>query len=242
MEMIKFSNVVKTYNKGFLKKEVVALNKISLSVNKGEVFGFIGPNGAGKSTAIKMLAGIIFPTSGSIEIAGVSVLNHKARSKLGFLPESPRFYDYLSAFEFMKLVASLLEVGDRELVSDSKIYEYLEMVGLKEVSQRIIRKFSLGMVQRLGIAQALLGNPEVLVLDEPLNSLDPFGRRDIMKILKELKESGKTIFLSSHIIQDIERIATRIAIIKNGSIVIEGNIAEITKKTSLEEFFVHETN
>jgi ABC-2 type transport system ATP-binding protein len=242
MEMIKFSNVSKIYNKGILKKEVVALNDVTLSIKKGEVFGFIGPNGAGKSTAIKILAGIIFLTSGSVTIGGIPISDPSSRKKLGFLPESPRFYDYLSAFEFMKLISTLLNVEDKSLLSDSKIYELLDIVGLKSVSKRVIRSFSLGMVQRLGIAQALLGDPEVLLLDEPLSSLDPFGRRDIMNVLKDLKDKGKTIFLSSHIIQDIEKIATRIAVIKNGSIVARGEISEITKKTSLEEFFVHETN
>jgi len=241
-EMIEFKNVTRVFKTGFMKKEVFALRDLNLTVKRGDVFGFIGPNGAGKTTAIKILAGLIFPTSGEVLIDGVSSKKSCSRKNLGFLPESPHFYEYLSAFEFMKLSASLLTSEHSEALSDEHIHESLKRVGLEDATHKRIRKFSLGMVQRLGIAQAMLGDPEVLVLDEPLSSLDPFGRRDVRQILENLKEQGKTIFFSSHIIHDVEKIATRVAIIKNGSVIIEGKLSELTGDSDLEEFFVNEAN
>jgi len=242
MGMIEFKNVTKVYNTGLFKENVFALKNLSLTVEKGEVFGFIGPNGAGKSTAIKLLAGIIFPTSGQIFIDGVSTFDFRARIKLGFLPESPHFYEFLSAFEFMQHIVSLTPYFRNMKRLEAKIHECLDLVGLKHAKFIKIRNFSLGMVQRLGIAQAIVGDPELLIFDEPLSSLDPFGRRDVMAIIKELKEQGRTIFLSSHIIHDVEKMASRIAIVKDGSIIAEGALAEITENNSLEEFFVHEAN
>ena len=240
--MIDFKDVTMTFKTGIGKKKVCALNKLNLSVKKGEVFGFIGPNGAGKTTAIKILAGLIFPTSGEVLIDGVPSDHSSSRKKLGFLPESPYFYDYLSAFEFMKLTASMLVDVDEDLLTDEKICETLKLVGLEDAMHKRIRKFSLGMVQRLGIAQAITGDPEILVLDEPLSSLDPFGRRDVRKIIETIGDQGKTIFFSSHIIHDVEKIAGRVAIIKNGSIIADGKLSDITGDISLEEFFVHEAN
>lgn len=238
MEVIKFSNVSKIYKTGSFKKDVYALKDLNLTVNKGEVFGFIGPNGAGKTTTIKLLTGLIYPTSGSIEINGISSKNYMSRKSLGFLPESPHFYEYLTGYEYLDLIASMHYISGKK----EKIYESLELVGLIDAKDLRIRKYSRGMGQRLGIAQAILGDPDILLLDEPLSGLDPFGRRDVRKIIEILKDKGKTIFLSSHIMDDVERIATRVAIIKSGSVIKDGILSEITKDISLEEFFVNETN
>ena len=241
MRLIEIRNVTKVFKTGFFSKDVVALKNLTLSIEKGEVYGFIGPNGAGKSTTIKLLMGIIKPTSGIILINGVSSTDFRSRRSVGFLPESPHFYDYLTGFEFMKLSGSIMG-GFGSRIASGELKECLEMVGLKDAMHKTIRKYSLGMVQRLGIAQAVLGNPEIMIFDEPLSSLDPFGRRDVKLILDRLKNQGETIFFSSHIIHDVEKIATRVGIIKNGSMLAEGALPDLTEKGSLEEFFVHETN
>jgi ABC-2 type transport system ATP-binding protein len=242
MGIISFKDVSKSYKIGMFKKDIPALQSLNLEVNAGDVFGFIGPNGAGKSTTIKILAGLIKPTAGTIMIDGISSLDFNARKKIGFLPESPRFYEYLTGYEYLKLISSLMVGIEKKYQTKEAINECLDLVGLKEAKDKRIRKYSRGMGQRLGIAQAILGDPEILVLDEPLSGLDPFGRRDVRNIILKLKDKGKTIFLSSHIMDDVEKIATRVAIIKNGLIVADGKLSDMTNEVSLEEFFVHEAN
>ncbi len=239
MGIITLENVTKVYKTEFLKKNVVAVKNLTLEIQKGEVFGFIGPNGAGKTTTIKLLTGLIKPTSGTIMINGISSSKNESRNLIGFLPESPQFYEYLTGYEYLAMISSLIP---KQTIGKNEINETLERVGLIRSKDVKIRKYSRGMGQRLGIAQAIIGNPEILILDEPLSGLDPFGRQDVERIINDLKKDLKTIFFSSHIISDVEKMANRVAIIKNGTIICDGPLKDLTKEVSLEEFFVNEAN
>jgi ABC-2 type transport system ATP-binding protein len=206
----------KTFALGFFRRKVRAVDDLSLEVKRGEIFGFLGPNGAGKTTTLKMLMGLIFPSSGRAHVLGRPVGDVEAKRRTGFLPESPYFYDYLTAAEFLDLAGALCDLSRAERRQRARTL--LERVGLAGAADRPLRKFSKGMLQRVGIAQALVHDPELVVLDEPMTGLDPIGRREMRDLIVELRQSGKTVFFSTHILSDVERICDRVAILVGGRI------------------------
>ncbi|MBC8357363.1 MAG: ABC transporter ATP-binding protein [Candidatus Aminicenantes bacterium] len=224
----------KSFNIGFIPKKRKILKGISLSVEQGEIFGYLGPNGAGKTTTIKCILGLILPQKGKIEIFGNPHLALKAKEKIGFLPENPYFYDHLTASEFLDFYSQLYVMDKNK--KEEKIKNLLQLVGLEQSAGLQLRKFSRGMMQRIGLAQALLNDPSLVFLDEPLGGLDPVGRKEIRDIIARLKEEGKTVFLCSHILQDIEMICDRVAIIVNGKIINQGALQDlISEKTHFTE-------
>jgi ABC-2 type transport system ATP-binding protein len=203
------------YILGLLRKRVEAVKGISFDVRRGEVFGFLGPNGAGKTTTLKMLMGLVFPTAGRAEIFGLPVPSLAAKRRLGYLPESPYFYDYLTPEEFLDLAGALCYVPRAE--RRTRAARLMERVGLGHARGRPLRRFSKGMLQRVGIAQALMGDPELVVLDEPMTGLDPLGRKEIRDLILELRREGRTVFYSTHILSDVELTCDRVAMIFSGT-------------------------
>jgi ABC-2 type transport system ATP-binding protein len=194
--------------------EKVAVAGLSLTVERGEVFGFLGPNGAGKTTAVKMLLGLIHPTSGKGSLLGVPLGDHRVRAKVGFLPEHFRFHDWLTATEFLTLHGQLYHMAPDVL--SQRLEQLLELVGLAPHAGKKLKTFSKGMLQRIGLAQALLNQPELVILDEPTSGLDPVGRRLVRDIIRELRDQGTTIFLNSHLLSEVEITCDRVAFIKHG--------------------------
>jgi len=217
MHAIEIQGLSKNYAVGFWKKQQrPALKPLILTVEAGETFGFLGPNGAGKTTTLKLLMGIIFPTEGSATILGKSFHDPEVKKKIGFLPEQPYFYDYLSAPELLDYYAQLSGMPAAE--RKHRIGSLLERVGLGDVGSKQLRKFSKGMMQRVGIAQAIIHDPEVVFLDEPMSGLDPLGRHEIREMIQELKDAGKTVFFSTHILSDAEALCDRVAVIHKGEL------------------------
>jgi ABC-2 type transport system ATP-binding protein len=208
----------KTFYVGFFRKRVRAVDDVSFTVERNEIFGFLGPNGAGKTTTIKMLMGLIFPTHGHAEIMGRRVDDIGAKKLLGFLPENPYFYDYLSGAELLDLMGRLCGLDRR--TRRQRAGELLERVGLGRTGQSALplRKYSKGMLQRLGVAQALVHDPELVVLDEPMSGLDPIGRKEVRDLIAELRTAGKTILFSTHILSDVELLCDRVAMIVGGKL------------------------
>lgn len=218
--------LTKDYAVGFWRKRPKrALDRLSLGVKEGEVFGLLGPNGAGKSTTLKTLLGLVFPTSGTAFILGRPLGDVAARARLGFLPENPYFYDHLTAEEFLTYMGKLFGLSRGE--QKRRTAGLLQRVGLEESREVPLRKFSKGMLQRIGIAQALINNPELLFLDEPMSGLDPLGRRQVRDLILELKRAGKTVFFSTHILPDAETLCDRVAILNRGRLQGCGELHEI---------------
>ncbi|GAM11524.1 putative ABC transporter ATP-binding protein [Geobacter sp. OR-1] len=190
------------------------MKNLDLSVKQGEVFGFLGPNGAGKSTTIKILLGLITPSAGNAKIMGVDVSSHGARRSVGYLPENPAFYDYLTAEEYLEFVGKTFNLPDA-LLRES-IEKVLKLLELWDARKRPMRGYSKGMVQRLGLAQVLLHDPEVYILDEPMSGLDPLGRAMVKDVIRELKLRGRTVFFSTHITSDVEAVCDRVGVIVDG--------------------------
>jgi ABC-2 type transport system ATP-binding protein len=227
MAAIEILGLEKTYSVGFWRKRPkCALKPLQLTVEEGEIFGFLGPNGAGKTTTLKMLMGLVFPTGGSARILGMDVNDPRVKSQIGFLPEQPYFYDYLTARELLNYYGQLsgMSSGDRR----AKIEAVLKKVGLPDAGNLQLRKFSKGMLQRVGIAQAILHDPKVVFLDEPMSGLDPMGRREVRDLIEELKTEGKTVFFSTHILSDAEALCDRVAIIHLGELRGVGVVADLT--------------
>jgi len=225
---LRIEDLHKSFKIGFIPKKREILKGISFSLQRGEIFGYLGPNGAGKTTTLKCILGLIFPDKGKIEIFDQPYLSLQAKEQVGFLPENPYFYDYLTAWEFLDFYGQLFLLKKKE--KEEKINHLLELVGLKSVSHLQLRRFSRGMLQRVGLAQALINNPQLVLLDEPLGGLDPLGRKELRDIIVRLKEEGKTVFLSSHILQDIEMICDRVAIIVNGQILNQGALEDLVQE------------
>jgi ABC-2 type transport system ATP-binding protein len=230
-DAIRIENLKKSFRLGFIPKTKEILKGISFTVKEGEIFGYLGPNGAGKTTTIKCLLGLIFPDEGSITIFGQPHLSARARQVLGFLPENPYFYDYLTAREFLAFYADLFGLG-RD-VKEERIGRLLRLVGLERAADLRLRKFSRGMLQRIGLAQALVNDPKLVILDEPLGGLDPLGRKEIRDIIVRFKQEGKTVFFTSHILQDIEMICDHVAIIVGGRVVKQGALQDLVSEKVL---------
>jgi len=219
-------DLTKDYSTGFFRKRPKrALDRLSLEVGEGEVFGLLGPNGAGKSTALKLLLRLIFPTAGRATVLGRELDDVSMHARIGYLPEHPYFYDHLSAHEFLNYAGELC--GLDKVTRRRRIGDLLERVGLAGSEDIPLRKFSKGMLQRVGIAQALVNDPEVLFLDEPMSGLDPLGRREIRDLILELKGKGKTIFFSTHILPDAEMLCDRVAILNRGELQGCGELRDI---------------
>jgi|SRR5215470_14811565 len=227
MPAIEILGLEKTYSVGFWRKRPkCALKPLHLSVEEGEIFGFLGPNGAGKTTTLKMLMGLVFPTGGTARILGMDVNDPRVKAQIGFLPEQPYFYDYLTARELLHYYAQLSAVPAKERAG--KIEAILKRVGLPDVGGLQLRKFSKGMLQRVGIAQAILHDPRVVFLDEPMSGLDPMGRREVRDLIEQLKREGKTVFFSTHILSDAEALCDRVAIIHLGELRGVGVVEDLT--------------
>lgn len=226
--VVEIENLTKDFNVGFWKKRPVrALDHLTLQVHQGEIFGFLGPNGAGKSTTLKLLMHLLHPTSGEARILGKPVDSVAMHRTIGYLPENPYFYDYLTPEELLTYVGRLF--GLRPPALAQKVRTLLDDVGLAEARTIQLRKFSKGMIQRIGIAQAIINDPEVVFLDEPMSGLDPLGRMEVRRIITSLKARGATVFFSSHILPDVEAICDRVAILNKGKLQQSGALDEILK-------------
>ncbi|GAB4299961.1 MAG: ABC transporter ATP-binding protein [Ignavibacteriaceae bacterium] len=232
MNVIEINKLTKIYNQSSSKKKVNALNEVDLSIAGGTIFGLLGPNGAGKTTLVKILLGITFPTSGNASIFGKDLFSTEIKSSIGYLPESHRYPAYMTAEAVMKFFGRLSGLNGISLCKRTD--ELLELVKLFKWKRTKIKNYSKGMLQRLGLAQALLNDPELIFLDEPTDGVDPIGRKEIRDILTELKNRSKTIFLNSHLLSEVEMISDRVAILNNGYLLRESTVAELTE--SKEEF------
>jgi ABC-2 type transport system ATP-binding protein len=227
MNAIEILGLEKTYSVGFWRKRPkCALRPLHLNVEEGEIFGFLGPNGAGKTTTLKMLMGLVFPTSGSARILGMDINDSTVKAQIGFLPEQPYFYDYLTARELLEYYGRLSGVVGKDL--SPRVEKVLGRVGLPDVGGVQLRKFSKGMLQRVGIAQAILHEPKVVFFDEPMSGLDPMGRREVRDLMEQLKAEGKTVFFSTHILSDAEALCDRVAVIHLGELRAVGAVADLT--------------
>lgn len=235
--IIEIENLSKDYETGFWrKKKVRALDDLSLTVKSGQIFGFLGGNGAGKTTTIKILMSLLFPTTGSARILGCDISDVRMRSKIGYCPENPYFYDYLTARELMDYFGELF--GIEPAARREKTRELLTQVGLEEKDwDKQLRKFSKGMLQRVGLAQALVNEPEIVFLDEPMSGLDPMGRREIRELIAGLRDSGTTVFMSTHILSDVETLCDEVAILRGGKLAATGRLDELLARGGEQRSF-----
>ncbi len=223
--VLRVEGISKTFRKPFSGRKVLAVQHVSFEVERGEIFGFLGPNGAGKTTTIKMLTGLIAPTAGKASIFGQPVPSPVAMARVGFLPENPYVYPYLTPREFVTLCGRLSGLGAPRL--DARVEQIVDRVGVGYAIDRPVRSLSKGMLQRVGLAAALVHNPELLVLDEPMTGLDPVGRKEIRDLLVEERKNGRTIFFSSHILSDVEMLCDRVCILRRGVVVVSGVLRKL---------------
>jgi ABC-2 type transport system ATP-binding protein len=223
--ILRTQGLTKTFELGFRRRRVDAVRDLTLTVEEGEIFGFVGPNGAGKTTTIKMLMGLIHPTQGEAFIFDAPIPSEAAKARIGYLPEHPAYYEFLTGREALRFFAKL--AGVARAVREERCAELLELVGLGGAADRQIRKYSKGMQQRLGIAQALVADPAFVVLDEPMSGLDPVGRKDVRDLIHELKRRGKTVFFSTHILPDVETLCDRVGVIIGGRLRDVGTLADL---------------
>ena len=226
--VIQTQNLSKTYRTGFwLSQKIRSLIAIDLDVYQGETFGLLGQNGAGKTTLLKTLLGIVRPTQGKATLLGKPLGDRNVKKRIGYLPENPYFYDYLTGWEILEFTGGLFEIPHS--VQKARIPELLELVGLsmKDAKKKQLRRYSKGMLQRIGLAQALINDPELVFLDEPMSGLDPLGRYQMRETILSLKRQGKTIFFNSHILSDVEKVCDRVAILDKGELICEGSMDKL---------------
>ena len=223
--VLRVTGLAKVFRKPFSRKRVTAVRGLSFEVGRGEIFGFLGPNGAGKTTTIKMLMGLIAPTGGTMEILGVRAPSAAVMTKVGFLPENPYVYPYLSPREFVTLCGSLSGLRGRTL--RDRVVQVIDRVGVGYAIDRAARSLSKGMLQRVAFAAALVHDPELLVLDEPMSGLDPVGRKEVRDMIVEEKHRGRTVFFSSHILSDVEMLCDRVSILRRGEVVVAGALRDL---------------
>jgi ABC-2 type transport system ATP-binding protein len=229
--VLELAGVHKTVHVGFRRRPVEILKGVDLSVEEGEVFGLLGPNGAGKTTTVKVALGLMRATSGSVD------LRVDGLGRVGYLPENPYFYDYLSGREFLGFCARLFGLAPE--TRSERVHDLLKDVGLESAAGTHLRKYSKGMLQRIGIAQALVNDPELLLLDEPMTGLDPIGRVEVKRIIERLHERGKTVLFNSHILSDVHELCSHIAIMREGRVLWRGEVDEaLAEAPTLEDFFI----
>lgn len=238
MFSIETYDLTKVYSSSFGKKQILALSELNLNVSSGTIFGLLGPNGAGKTTLIKMLLGITFPTKGTAKILNNPISDFHVKRKIGYLPENHKYPSYLNGGDVLKYFGGLSGVENKSL--DKKIDELLELVNLTKWKKTKVKAYSKGMMQRLGLAQALINDPELIFLDEPTDGVDPIGRKEIRNILLDLKSKSKTIFLNSHLLSEVELITDRVGILNRGKLIREGTVSELTENK--EEFILKVDN
>jgi len=224
-------NVTKIFNEALEEKAKTAVDDLSFSVKSGVITGFIGPNGAGKTTSIKMILGLVKPTKGVVSLMGISSSDPKARRKVSFVSEQPYFYEHLTAYETLKFICDLKRFPKNDI--DKEIMRVLEIVEMPHNAKSRVKSFSKGMQQRLNMAQALIGNPELIIMDEPMSGMDPIGRRLFRELFKTLSEHGTTIFFSTHIVEDIETLCDEIIVLANGKLHLQGSVEELINSTTL---------
>lgn len=238
--VLEITDLKKHFYLGFFRKRVDAVKKVGFRVFEGEIFGLLGPNGAGKTTTIKTMMGLIRPSAGTIRILGRNATHPKSRARVGYLPENPYFHEYLTPREILSFHGRLAGLSTQEIRARKDTL--IEKVGLKDAAKRSLRKFSKGMLQRVGVASALIADPEILILDEPMSGLDPVGRRFMVDLMTELNRQGKTILFSSHILSDVERLCRRVVILNKGAVAAEGSIEDLLKKetdiSTFEDLFL----
>src|SRR5215212_2104612 len=237
MPVIEIANLTKDYEVGFWRKRKVrALDDLSLSIDRGQIFGFLGANGAGKTTTLKLLMRLIFPTNGTARILGRDIQDVSMHQRIGYLPENPYFYDYLTAREFLDYCAEIFGFPAAE--RKKRAADLLARVKLDEKRwDTQLRKFSKGMLQRVGLAQSLINDPEIVFLDEPMSGLDPVGRREVRDLIASLRDEGKTVFMCSHILSDIEALCDRVAILRGGKLAATGNLDELLTESGETQGF-----
>jgi ABC-2 type transport system ATP-binding protein len=226
--VLKIDRITKVFKTGFIPKKVTALDQVSLEVSRGEIFGLLGPNGAGKTTAIKCILGLISVDSGKIELMGDPIPSSRAQSRIGFLTENPYVYDFLTGREYLIFAAGLHGLSSED--SRKKADKLLEQFHIQDAADRQLKKYSKGMLQRIGLAQALINDPEFLILDEPMSGLDPLGRKEVRDLMISLKNNGKTILFSSHILADAELLCDHVAILVNGKMQTIGKLQSLIKR------------
>lgn len=229
--VLEINDIAKTFHTGFWRKKVHAVRSVSFSIQPGEIFGLVGPNGAGKSTTIKMLLGLVRPDRGEIRMFGEPIADVSLRNRIGYLPENPMLYEHLNAVELLGFYAGLFGLTGQK--KRERIEELLERVGLSHALDRPVAKFSKGMKQRAGIAQALINNPDLVILDEPQSGLDPIGRREIRDLVLDLRRSGKTILFCSHILPEVQDICDRVAVMHHGEVKNIGFLHELVSSETL---------
>lgn len=238
MALIETRGLSKIYTLG-KDKQVVALNNVTMEIEEGEIFGILGPNGSGKTTCLKLLLGIIFPTEGEINIMGENQYSVTVKKNIGFLPENPYYYDYLTGPELLSFYGKLFDIPVS--IISSRTEELLHLVGLYEARNLALRHYSKGMLERIGLAVSLINDPKILILDEPTTGLDPIGCKETRDLLIKLNQAGKTILLSSHFLSEVERVCTRIAIFHRGYLLSSGTLDGLMKEyqaENLEDLFV----
>ena len=240
--VVSTQDLSKTYRAGFWKtKTISALDRLNLEVRENEILGYLGPNGAGKSTTLKLLMSLIYPSSGKAEILGQPASDVSMRRHIGYLPENPYFYEYLSAEEFLSYCASLFDFSIAEI--RTKVEYFLKLTDIAYARKLQLRKFSKGMLQRVGVAQALIHDPKIVFLDEPMSGLDPIGRREVRDLILLLKKEGKTVFFSTHILNDVEVLCDRVAVLNRGKLIGSGRLTDlISQEASHIEIVVSNTN
>jgi len=223
--VISIRGLKKDYRQGFFMRRVTAVHDVSFDVQRGDIFGFVGPNGAGKTTTLKVLMGLVRPTQGTASLFGIQVPSARALQRVGFLPENPYIYPYLTPTEFVEMCGSLSGLRGKTLRSRTR--QVLDKVGILYAADRQARKLSKGMLQRTGLAAALVSDPELLVLDEPMSGLDPVGRKEVRDIIVEERRAGRTILFSTHILSDVETLCDRVTILRKGEVVVTGNLDQL---------------
>ncbi len=225
--VLALEELTKEFSTGFLRRgRHRAVDGLSLDLARGEVFGLLGPNGAGKSTTLKLITGLLWPTSGRVSVFGRAPHDPHARAALGFLPEHPTFYDHLTGEELLAYFAGVCGLRGPDLTM--RVQKTLDRVGLGDARTRAVRQYSKGMVQRLGLAQAIVNDPALVILDEPMSGLDPIGRREVRELILELRDAGRTVLFSSHILSDAEMLCSRVAILSRGRLVASGTTSDLT--------------
>jgi ABC-2 type transport system ATP-binding protein len=226
--VIRVEGLKKEFRQGFFMRRVLAVKDVSFEVQRGDIFGFLGPNGAGKTTTIKMLTGLIRPSAGKAELFGQPIPSRSALARIGFLPENPYVYPYLTPTEFVELCGRLS--GLRGASVHERTRRVLDQVGIAYAADRPVQRLSKGMLQRTGLAAALVSDPELLILDEPMSGLDPVGRKEVRDLIVEERKRGRTIFFSTHILNDVETLCDRVTILRKGEVVVSGRIADLLRQ------------